>query len=163
MRLHERYVRTAIHMGWRVADHTARDYDRERRGDLLVTRDRERLRVWFDGRGNISDAIYDILWTDDSKATALTGGAFRQVWRASQRPEDNGVLVLAQLEAKPLRTGQYLVGEHVVVLPLDPTKPLEHRTVVTTYYGTAMRHTIALADDRGNVVDYCPLENVRRV
>lgn len=160
MRLHERYVRAAIHMGWHIADHTARDTDRERRGDLLVTRDRERIRVWFDGRGNVVDAIYDILWAGD---TARLGGAFWEAWHASRRPEENGEQVLAQLEAPPLRTGRYVGGEHVLVLPADPTKPLQRRTVVTTYYGTAMRQTIAVADERGNVVDYCPLENVRRI
>lgn len=162
MRLHERYIRAAIRMGWHVS-HWGNLERILHHGDAQFTRDRERLRVWFDGRGNVSDAVYDILWTGDSKATALQGGAFWQAWRASERPEDNGTLVLAQLETKPMRTGRLLVGEHVLVLPIDPTKPLERRTVVTTYYGTAMRQTVALADDRGNVIDYAPLANVRRV
>lgn len=159
MRLHERYIRTAIRMEWHVANSHTGVLSPEH-GDARFTRERERLRVWFDDRGNVSDAIYDILWAG---LTAREGGAFWQAWRASQRPEDNGLLVLSQLETKPMRTGRYLEGEHVLVLPLDPAKPLERRTVVGTYYGTAMRHTLAVADDQGNVVDYCPLENVRRV
>lgn len=162
MRLHERYVRAALHRGWHVAESSAR-LDRERNGDLLVTRERERIRVWFDDRGNVSDAVYDILWTGDSETTARHGGAFWQVWRASQRDADNGEQVLEALHAPRLRSGRYLEGEHVVVLPLDPKAPMTRRLVVSTYYGTAMRHTLALADEQGNVSDYVPLANVRRV
>lgn len=157
MRLHERYVRTAIRMGWHVVQHPATQ--EHAHAQLEVTRGRERIRVWFDDRGNVNEALGETLVYGDS---ARVGGRFFEGWRASQRPDGNGEQVLRALEEPELRTGRYIVGEHVVTVPLDPTKPLVRRVVTAVYYDTAMAHTIATAGPDGSS-DYTPLENVRRV
>lgn len=156
MRLHERYVRTAIRMGWHVVEHPA---DPATYRELMLTRDKERVRVWFDDRGNVNEAVGETLVYGDS---ARVGGRFFEGWRASQYPGGNGERVLRALEAPALRTGQYVVGEHVVTIPPDPTNPLVRRVVTAVYYDTAMAHTIATAGPDGSS-DYTPLENVRRV
>jgi hypothetical protein len=83
MRMHERFVKAALHNGWKVPDPSER-------GGLTFTRGDERLRIRADERGNVTEAHY--------ARRANWDAPFEVVWVMSATDPRKTDSVLLQLE-----------------------------------------------------------------